>query len=306
MFDFTSDFWPWFIAIPVIAGLIGLVVINLWMSKDDKGHGNEPQPMGHVWDEDLQELNNPLPKWWLQMFYITIIFGAVYLVLYPGLGDWKGILGWTQISQYKSELEKADDTFGPIYTRYLQQDASTLMNDAEALKTGQRLFGTYCAICHGSDAGGGQGFPNLRDSDWLYGGSPKDIKASITHGRTGGMPPWGAALGKDGVFNVSEYVLSLSGRNVNTGRANLGKEKFDQICTACHGTDGKGNIALGAANLTDNIWLYGGSQRAVMESISNGRSGKMPKHEGFLDEAKIHLLTAYVYSLSAKNQKPAK
>ena len=300
MFDFTSDFWSWFIIIPVIGGLVYLVALNIWMSEKPRPKGEEPKPMGHVWDEDLQELNNPLPKWWLQMFYITIVFGAVYLVLYPGLGSFKGLFGWTQTGQYEDELQKAEDTFGPIYTAYLKQDATSLMADPDALKTGQRLFGTYCAICHGSDARGGHGFPNLTDNDWLYGDSVAAIKTSIAAGRVGAMPPWGAALGQDGVFEVSEYVLSLSGRNVNQARAQKGSEKYKAMCIACHGADGKGNHALGAPNLTDKVWLYGGSQRAVMDSIANGRNGKMPKHEGFLDEAKIHLLTAYIKSLSAK------
>lgn len=302
MFDFTSDFWSWFIIIPVVVGLVAMIALNMWMTEKPKPKGEEPKPMGHVWDEDLQELNNPLPKWWLQMFYITIFFSIGYLVLYPGLGSFKGLLGWTQEGQYNTEVQKAEETFGPIYANYLKQDATTLMKDPEAHKTGQRLFGTYCAICHGSDARGSHGFPNLRDYDWLYGGTTDAIKVSIAQGRVGSMPPWEAALGKEGVFDVSEYVLSLSGRDVNTARASKGKEKYNQMCVACHGADGKGNLALGAPNLTDNTWLYGGSQRAVIDSISNGRNGKMPKHEGFLDEAKIHLLTAYVYSLSTEDK----
>lgn len=302
MFDFTSDFWSWFIIVPVVGGLIGLTMLNIWMSEKPRPKGEEAKPMGHVWDENLQELNNPLPKWWLQMFYITIVFSVGYLVLYPGLGVFKGVLGWTQEGQYDTEVNKAAEIYGPIYQAYLEQDVQTLVKDDEALKTGQRLFGTYCAVCHGSDAGGGPGFPNLTDNDWLFGGQPEQIQATITQGRTGAMPAWEQMLGQEGVFNVAEYVLSLSGRKVNEGAARLGKEKFNQICIACHGIDGKGNQALGAPNLTDPVWLYGGSQRAVMQSIAKGRAGKMPKHEGFLDEAKIHLLTAYVYSLSADTQ----
>lgn len=304
MFDFTSDFWSWFIIVPVVVGLIAMALLNVWMSEKPRPKGEEAKPMGHVWDEDLQELNNPLPSWWLKMFYLTIIFAAVYLVLYPGLGSFKGVLDWTQEGQYETELQKAEASYGPIYQAYLSQDVPVLAADDEAMKTGQRLFGTYCAICHGSDAGGGPGFPNLADNDWLYGGNPAQIKTSITQGRNGAMPAWEAMLGQDGVFNVAEYVLSLSGRKVNAGAAALGKQKYDQLCIACHGIDGKGNQALGAPNLTDKVWLYGGSQRAVMHSITNGRNGRMPKHEGFLDEAKIHLLTAYVYSLSAAD-KPA-
>ena len=300
MFDFTSEFWPWFITVLSVLGLISMYLLIMWMKKKPKdGSSLDGKPMDHSWDEDLVELNNPMPSWWVNMFVITIVFSFVYLLLYPGLGSWKGLLGWTQAGQYNAELEKADKTYGPIYAAYLEQDVATLGKNDEARKTGHRLFNTYCALCHGSDARGSRGFPNLADKDWLYGGSPEAIKMSIAHGREGSMPAWEQILGKEGVFNVSEYVLSLSGRKVNDTAARLGQDKFKQLCVACHAADGSGKYALGAPNLTDKVWLYGGSQRSVIKSISEGRKGSMPKHEGFLDEAKIHLLTAYVYNLSA-------
>lgn len=300
MFDFTSAFWSWFIIVPSALGILGMFVLLRWMlKKPSDGSELDGKPMEHSWDEDLVELNNPLPVWWLNMFYITLFFAIGYLVLYPGMGSYKGLLGWTQAGQYEREIQAAEEKFGPIYAKYLAQDIDSLSQNTTALKTGQRLFGTYCAICHGSDAAGTRGFPNLTDVDWLYGGSPENIKASITHGRNGVMPAWEPVLGKEGVFNVAEYVLSLSGRKVNITAARLGQIKFQQLCIACHGTDGKGLHALGAANLTDKVWLYGASQRSVMTSISGGRSGRMPAHQDFLDEAKIHLLTAYVYQLSA-------
>ena len=300
MFDFTSNFWPWFITVPVVIGLIAMWWLIKWMDKKPSdGSQLDGEPMDHVWDEDLVELNNPLPSWWKNMFYITIIFSVGYLALYPGLGSFKGLLGWTQTGQYDSELAKADETFGPIYAGYLQKDIVSLAADDDAVKTGRRLFNNYCALCHGSDAAGSHGFPNLTDNDWLYGGTPENIKASISLGRIGAMPPWGQVLGNDGVFNVSEYVLSLSGRETNPTAVAAGKEKYAQLCLACHAADGTGNQALGAPNLADKVWLYGASQRAVMASISDGRTGNMPAHKDFLDEGKIHVLTAYVYSLSA-------
>jgi len=261
----------------------------------------KPESMGHVWDEDLQELNNPLPRWWLGMFYITLIFGAVYLVLYPGLGTFKGILNWTQVDRYNKEVADADKRFNPLYEGYLQEDLRTLVHNPKAMKTAARLFMNNCTICHSSDAGGSPGFPSLRDKDWLYGGEPETIKQSIMNGRAGVMPAWSAALGRDGVVNVAEYVLSLSGRKVNINAAQAGEEKYKQMCAGCHGTDGKGNTAMGAPNLTDNIWLYGGSQKTVIQSIEFGRKGNMPAHKDFLGEAKAHLLAAYVFSLSTGN-----
>lgn len=300
MFDFTNNFWPWFITVLSLAGIIAMWLLVRWMDKKPTdGSQLDGKPLSHVWDEDLVELNNPLPSWWKNMFYVTIVFALGYLALYPGLGTWKGLLGWTQKSQYERELTRADETFGPIYASYLEKDITSLADDVNAMKTGRRLFNNYCALCHGSDAAGSHGFPNLTDTDWLYGGAPENIKASITNGRSGAMPAWGQILGNNGVFNVSEYILSLGGRDTNPTAVAAGKQKYAQLCVACHSADATGNQALGAPNLTDKVWLYGASQRSVMASITEGRGGKMPAHKDFLDEGKIHVLTAYVYNLSA-------
>jgi len=298
MADFTSGFWSWYIIVGVVGGIAGMFWLNRWMSGSTVKSGEKVKPMGHVWDEDLQELNNPLPRWWLNLFYVTLVFGVGYLALYPGLGTYRGLLGWTETGQYDREIAAADKQYGPLYEKYSKQDLQVLATDREALKTGERLFVNYCSSCHGSDAGGGPGFPNLRDDDWLYGGDPQTIQTTIMNGRQAAMPAWGAVLGPDGVSNVAEYVLSLSGRSTDATAAAAGKEKFQQLCVACHGPEGKGNQAMGAPNLTDNIWLYGGSKKTIMQTIDKGRNGRMPAHAEFLGEAKVHLLAAYVYSLS--------
>lgn len=305
MADFTSNFWHWFIVILVVLSFVGIILLVYWMSENKKAYQKEAKTMGHVWDGDLSELNNPLPLWWLGLFILTIVFGVGYLVLYPGMGNFTGLLGWTQEGQYDKEVKLAEDKYGPVYKQYQKEDLRTLVHNRQAMRTGARLFGTYCSTCHGSDARGAPGFPNLRDRDWLYGGDPETIKKSIMDGRKFGiMPPWGAALkANDGLFNVTEYVLGLSGHKVNTTAAGLGKEKFKQLCAACHGPNGRGDKNRGAPNLTDNVWLYGGSQATVMESIAKGRNGKMPAHRELLGEAKVHLLAAYIYSLSAENLK---
>ncbi len=298
MADFTSPFWSWFVTLTVVVGIAAMFALNFWMSEPRRRRGERPKSMGHVWDGDLQELNNPLPRWWLNLFYAMLVFSAGYLLLYPGLGSFAGALGWTSKGQYEKEVRDAEARYAPLYEKYLEQDITALAKDPQALKTGERLFANYCAQCHGSDARGAKGFPDLRDHDWLWGGDPQTIKTTIMNGRNGMMPAWGAVLGPEGVFNVTEYVLSLSGRKVNENAAAAGKEKFMQLCAACHGPDGKGNPAVGAPNLTDDIWLYGGTQRAVMETIEKGRSGRMPAHAEFLGEGKVHVLAAYVYSLS--------
>ncbi|MGD2056378.1 MAG: cytochrome-c oxidase, cbb3-type subunit III [Gammaproteobacteria bacterium] len=299
MADFTSSFWNWYIIIPTVAGIIGCFLLIRWLSSGGPTPGKQAESMGHVWDENLEELNNPLPSWWLNLFYITLFFAIAYLALYPGLGSFKGLLDWTSHSQYQHEVDIADAKYGPLFSKYASMKIIAVADDPEARKMGERLFVNYCATCHGSDARGARGFPNLRDNDWLYGGDPATIEQTILNGRNGVMPAWEQALGgEQGVSDVAEYVLSLSGRNVDQAAAKRGEKQFQTLCVACHGADGTGNQALGAPNLTDNIWLYGGSRTRVMETIAKGRNGVMPPHKDFLGTDKVHLLAAYVYSLS--------
>ena len=298
MADFTSSFWNWFIIIPTVGGIIACFLLIRWLSTAIKPE-DEGKEMDHRWDDDLVELNNPLPRWWLNLFYITLFFSIGYLALYPGLGTFKGLLGWTSTGQYEREIDIADAKYGPLFKKFQEMSVVAVADDPDARRMGERLFVNYCATCHGSDARGARGFPNLRDNNWLYGGAPETIEQTILDGRSGVMPAWGAALGGDaGVADVAEYVFSLSGRNVDQASAARGQEKFEMMCVACHGADGTGNQALGAPNLTDNIRLYGGSGKQVMESIALGRTGVMPPHREFLGEDKVHLLAAYIYSLS--------
>jgi cytochrome c oxidase cbb3-type subunit III len=312
MSDFSSDFWGVCVSLITLVSIIGCGVLLYSCSTKRAAAGEQAGTTGHTWDEDLSEWNKPLPRWWMWLFYVTIVFSLVYLVLYPGLGTYAGVLGWSSKQQYDDEEKQAAAQYGPLFDKYLKEDIKRVAADPAARAIGERLFLTYCAQCHGSDAGGGKGFPNLRDSDWLYGGDPETIKASITNGRNGVMPPMGGAVGgEDGVKDVAHYVLSLSGRTHDELRAARGKGKFSTICAACHGPDGKGNQALGSPNLTDDIWLYGGSESTLMETITKGRRtntvaggvSAMPAHRNVLDEAKIHVLSAYVYGLSAQSRK---
>ena len=299
MSDFTSPFWAWYIFIIVAGSIIWLFYLLMTQNKD-KNSSTEIKPTGHKWDEDLEELNTPLPRWWLQLFYATNIFAVGYLILYPGIAIFDGVLGWSSVGAYYAEQEAAELKYGEQYVNYLKQDVATLATNKDAITTGSRLFSTYCTQCHGSDAGGGPGFPNLRDGAWLWGGDVAQIKQTITSGRMAAMPAWGAVLGEDGVKNVGAYVMSLSGRKT-AGDLDAGKEKYQQLCVACHGAEARGNIALGAPNLTDEKWLYGSSRRSIEKSITEGRNGRMPAFGEFLGEGKVHLLTAYVYSLSVEN-----
>jgi cytochrome c oxidase cbb3-type subunit 3 len=241
----------------------------------------------------------------MALFYITIAFALIYLVLYPGLGSFAGKLGWKSSTQYQQELKKADADYGPLFNKYLSQDLKAVAADPQAHAIGERLFLTYCSQCHGSDARGGKGFPNLTDKDWLFGGEPETIKTTIMEGRNGQMPSMAAAVGTDkDVENVAHYVLSLSGSTHDPIKSVFGKEKFG-ACAACHGADAKGNHAIGSPNLTDKIWLFGGSEGTIMETIRKGRSSTMPSFKDFLGEAKVHVLAAYVWSLSNTNSDTA-
>ena len=299
MSDFTSGFWNLYIVVLTVLGVAGCAILLYTQSTARLEPGQATDgTTGHIWDEDLSELNTPMPRWWMWLFYITIVFGVGYLVLYPGLGSYAGKLGWKSSGQYKEELAKADAEYGPQFNRYLQQDLKAVAADPKAHAMGERLFLTYCAQCHGSDARGGKGFPNLTDKDWLYGGAPETIKTTILHGRNGVMPSMAAALGTDqDVENVAHYVLSLSGSTSDPIKAVFGKAKFG-ACMACHQADAHGSQTIGAPNLTDKIWLYGGSVETVMETIRKGRNNTMPAFADFLGEGKVHVLAAYVWSLS--------
>jgi cytochrome c oxidase cbb3-type subunit 3 len=299
MTEFFSNSWSIFITVATLLGIFGCAALLFAMSKHKKNPGSGAETMGHKWDETLEEYNNPLPRWWMALFVITIVFGLGYLFLYPGLGSWKGSLGWSSDGQYNQEKAAAEAQYKPLYARFASVDIPTLAKDKEANGIGERLFLNNCAQCHGSDGGGRPGFPNLRDNDWLYGGTPEKIEETITQGRQAAMPAWGPVLGTDGVKQVANYVLSLSGSRHDAALAAQGKETFTTICSTCHGADGKGDQSKGAPNLTDHIWLYGnGSEKDVIESITNGRNGQMPSHQGVLSPEKIHLLAAYVYGLS--------
>jgi len=297
-----NSFWNWFVIILTLASIFGCWWLLQWTRGVSNREGDEIGSTGHVWDEDLVELNAPLPRWWLYLFNITIVFALVYLVIYPGLGNLPGLLGWTQIDRYDQQMEQAAATQESIYARFREMEAADLIADAEANDIGRRLFANNCAMCHASDGRGAPGFPNLADDDWLYGGSYDKVLTSITQGRMGVMPPLGAALGEDGIRDVTVYVQSLSGQKADPDMAAAGKTQYDLLCVACHGPDGKGNQAMGAPNLTDDTWLYGGTPEVISQTISEGRNGNMPAHQDLLTEDRQRLLAAYVLSLSEEQE----
>lgn len=295
-----STFWSTWIVVITLGTIAGCVWLIWWASKPAEGEAAKGDVTGHKWDGDLEEFNNPLPRWWLYLFYITIAFSLGYYWIYPGLGTYEGSSGWSAIGQYEEEMAAASRDYDPIFKAFAAKDAAALIKDPEAMGSGRRLFLNNCAVCHGSDAGGATGFPNLSDKDWLYGGNPDQIKTSILYGRSGVMPPFGPVLGDKGVDEVANYVLSLSGRKSDSALAAAGKALFETNCAACHNADGTGNQMLGAPNLTDKTWLYGGTKRVIKTTITKGRNGQMPAHKDLLGEDKVHLLAAYIYGLSNK------
>ena len=299
MSDFFSDFWSSYVAIATLASIL-LCAVLLWLVARSRTPGGADGTTGHLWDEDLQEANNPMPRWWMGLFVITIVFGVGYLVAYPGLGSYQGELAWSTRDEYGRDMAKATRELGPVYATYASMPVERVASESAAMAIGEKLFLNNCAQCHGSDARGSKGFPNLADRDWLHGGSPQKIVESITQGRTGVMPPMAAAVGSaDDVKNVANYVLSLSGAPHDSVRAGLGKSKFS-ACAACHGAAGTGNPTMGAPNLADKVWLHGYGQEAIISIINTGKTNQMPAQQGRLTEAQIHVLASYVWGLSNK------
>ena len=301
MSDFSSNYWSIFVAVVSVLGIVYCALL-LWFSSQVKVQVHNPDDLttGHIWDETLQEMNNPLPRWWLWLFILTMVFAVFYYIAYPGLGSFGGQLGWTSQNEYDQEIAQANKALEPIYAAFDAQAPEKLAGDPKAMAVGERLFMNNCSQCHGSDARGSKGFPNLTDKDWLHGGSPDKIKETITKGRIGQMPPMAAAVGTpEDVRNVSQYVLSMSGSPHDSVRAALGQSKFG-ACAACHGADGKGNQALGSANLTDKVWLHGWGAEAIVSMINAGKINQMPAQDGRLTPSQIHVLTAYVWGFSNK------
>jgi len=297
-----STFWNvWIIGLTSI-NLILLLWVLLANRKVAVSDDDDPEnrTTGHVYD-GIEEFDNPLPKWWFYMFILTFVFTVFYLILYPGLGSWKGVLGWTAVNQLETQQAKALSAYESSYGIYSSTPVEELAIDNKAMKMAHRIYANNCAVCHGADAGGGLGFPNLTDNDWLYGGTPEVIKQTLINGRQAAMPAWQSVIGEKGIADVTEYVLNLSGREHNQERAAAGKKMFEQNCSACHGVNGKGNLVVGAPNLTDDIWLYDGSAAGIRQTLRVGRNGAMPAQKDRLREDKIHLLTAYVYSLSLED-----
>ncbi len=305
-----STFWSWYITLLTLGSLVALFWL-LFATRKGERKNTTDQTMGHSFD-GIEEYDNPLPRWWFMLFLGTLIFAAGYLALYPGLGNFKGLLpgyedGWTQVAQWEREVAKADAQYGPIFAKYSAMPLEQVAQDEQALKMGGRLYATYCAICHGSDAKGAVGFPNLTDENWRWGGDAETIKTTILNGRIGVMPAWGQVLGDDGVRNVAGYVrhelagLPLAeGSNVDLEQ---GKQLFSTTCVACHGPAGTGTAAMGAPDLTHpGGWIYGSSLAQLQQTIRYGRNGQMPAQEQYLGNDKVHLLAAYVLSLSRSKE----
>ena len=289
-----ASFWSYWIIILTTVTIVGITWILFANRKRDSRA--DVKTTGHEYD-GIEELDNPLPAWWFYMFVITIVWGIGYLIVYPGMGNFAGVIGWTQIGQYDREVASAETKYRDMRDRYLALPVEEIAADPAVRKMGMRMFANNCAQCHGADAKGRYGFPNLTDDDWIYGGDPAAIKTTIENGRQAAMPAWGSIIGDKGVTDVTQDVLSLNGRDTNPAEATAGETVYQTYCVACHGADGHGNVAMGAPNLTNGVWLYGGSQEQIAQTVRAGRNGVMPAFKDTLSEDKIHILTAYVYSL---------
>ncbi|MCQ2031749.1 cytochrome-c oxidase, cbb3-type subunit III [Stutzerimonas zhaodongensis] len=303
-----TTFWSWYITLLSLGTIAALVWLLLATRKGQRSDSTE-ETVGHSYD-GIEEYDNPLPRWWFLLFIATVIFALGYLALYPGLGNWKGVLpgyedGWTQVKEWQREVDKANEQYGPLYAKFAAMPVEEVAQDPQALKMGGRLFASNCSVCHGSDAKGAYGFPNLTDDDWLWGGEPETIKTTIMGGRQAAMPAWRDVIGEEGIRNVAGYVRTLAGRDIPEGinvDLEQGQKLFAANCVACHGPEGKGTQAMGAPNLTDNVWLYGSSFAQIQQTLRYGRNGRMPAQEEILGNDKVHLLAAYVYSLSQKSE----
>lgn len=287
-----SSGWHWFVVLGTLLSLAAM----LWLLIANR-HKTNQGSTGHEWD-GIQELDNPLPFWWVGMFVVSIVFTLIYLVYYPGLGNFDGAGDWSSFGQHDNEVARHDARFAPLYAELGSLDEAALWEDRRAMQVGRRLFLNHCSTCHGVNANGAFGFPNLNDEEWIWGSDYQAVRTTLVQGRVAAMPPWGAALGEDGVINMAHFVRQMAGLEHDADKAAAAAPQYNMLCVACHGADGKGNALLGAADLTNDIWLYGGSLEQIIFTLNNGRQGNMPAQADILTDDKIHILTAYVRSLT--------
>ncbi len=293
-----SAFWSFFVIALVAANILAYAWLLWWTSRRRPGDP-KPEDTSHVWDEDITEYNKPLPRWWINMFYLTIAYGIGYLIWYPGMGTFAGTSKWTSVSEHDADAKKAQEKLDALFGKYAELPINQIAQDAEALRLGRSIFANTCSTCHGSDAKGARGFPNLTDNDWLWGGTPDDILTTVLHGRQAAMPPFGEIVGGEtGATAVAVYVQSLSGGKADPALAAAGKAKFEMVCVACHGSDGTGNQLLGAPNLTDNTWLYGSEFDTIRDAVLKGHDGSMPAHEPIIGSLRARLVAAWVWAQS--------
>ena len=299
--------WSTYIIFFVVSNILACVWLLWWTAQRKKGDTVDTQTTGHVWDGDLTEYNNPLPRWWINLFYLTIVFAIAYLIWFPGLGAFKGTSEWSSAKQHDIDKKEADAKLAKAFAKFQNQPIDVIAKDPQALTTGKRIFINNCAMCHGSDARGGRGFPNLTNQDWQWPNSPEDILVTLREGRQAAMPALAGPMESEaGISQVVVYVQSLSGMQVDPSLAAAGKKRYDGICAACHGVEGKGNQMLGAPNLTDDVWLYGNEFETMKQTVRAGRNGHMPAHKGILSDTQIRLVGAYVWSVSHGKDTKAK
>ncbi len=283
------------------------------MSKAPQQHKAEVETTGHEWD-GIQEYNNPLPRWWLWTFYATIIWGVGYTIAYPAwpmiTGATPGVLGYSTRAEVAEEIATFEAANAPMEAKLVSTDLGAVAADPEldqfAVNAGSAVFRTWCAQCHGSGAAGAKGYPNLLDDDWLWGGDLEAILATVEHGiryeadpdtRFSQMPAFGEILSEEEIGDLVAHVQAISGQEADAAMAAAGATLFADNCASCHGDDGTGGRDFGAPNLTDAIWLYGGDEATLTETISNARFGVMPAWTGRLSEADIRAVATYVHGL---------
>jgi cytochrome c oxidase cbb3-type subunit 3 len=305
----VSGAWSWYVIGLVVLNLVGCAWLLWWTAKRRPGDP-KPEDTSHYWDGDITEYNKPLPKWWINLFWLTLLFGIGYLAWYPGMGNFAGYGKWTSKAEHAGDKALEDAKLEKAFARFKQQPINVLAADPAARELGRSIFNNTCAACHGSSAQGAIGYPNLADDIWHWGGTPENVLQTVLDGREGVMPEWGVVLtgmgGENAVDYVVAYVRALGTKDQslqNDYMASQGRKLYEGVCVACHGIEGKGNQTMGAPDLTDGYWLYGNSKEALHQSIAKGRHGVMPAHRALLGETRSRLVAAYVWSLS--NSRPA-